>query len=182
MPRPAPLRPARRTRPGWRGAIALAAVALLPAAASAQSILQRVLGQTGAGMVSANIAETAAPSGPVPVLDGSVTLRAGPGAEPDAPALPLQPTLRHLDTATSVMAAVNTGQIRLDPLLPAASAATDLPGHAGVAANLAISNAQVLGQIDLRVEGATGPDSAKQATSVLGSMNDGRITIVIDGP
>lgn len=180
MSRPAPLRPARRTRPGWPGAIAVAAVALLPAAAPAQSILQRVLGQTGAGMVSANIAETAAPSGAVPVLDGSVTLRAVPGAEPDA--LPLQPTLHHLDTATSVMAAVNTGRIRLEPSQPATSAATDMPGHAGVAANLAISNAQVLGQIDLRIEGATGPDSATQATSVLGSMNDGRITIVIPGP
>jgi hypothetical protein len=182
MPWPAPLRPARRTRPGWPGAIAVAAVALLPAAAPAQSILQRVLGQTGAGMVSANIAETANPSGPAPVLDGSVTLWAGPGTEPDAPAQPLQPTLRYLDTSTSVMAAVNTGRIRLEPSQPATSAATDVPGHAGVAANLAISNAQVLGHIDLRTEGVTTPDNATQATSVLGSMNDGRITIVIPGP
>ena len=182
MPRPAPLRPARRTLPGWRGAIALAAVALLPAAASAQSILQRVLGQMGAGVVSANIAETAAPSGHALVLDGSVTLWAGPGEEPDTLPPDLQPTLRYLDTSTSVMAAVNTGRIRLEPSQPASSAAPDLPGHAGVAANLAISSAQVLGHIDLRIEGVTVPGNATQATSVLGSMNDGSITIVIAGP
>lgn len=182
MPPTAPRRPDGRPLHGWCGAIALAAVALLPAAAPAQSILQRVLGETGAGMVSANIAETANPSGPAPVLDGSVTLWAGPGTEPDAPALPLQPTLRYLDTETSVMAAVNTGRIRLEPSQAPTSAATDLPGHAGVAANLAISNAQLFGHIDLRTEGVTTPDTATQATSVLGSMNDGRITIVIAGP
>jgi hypothetical protein len=182
MPRPAPLRPARRIRPGWRGAIALAAVALLPEAAPAQSILQRVLGETGAGMVSANIAETGGPSGQVPVLDGSVTLRAGPGTEPGTLPPGLQPTVRYLDTSTSVTAAVNTGRIRLEPSQPAASAAPDLPGYAGVAANLAVSSAQALGHIDLRIEGVTTQGSATQATSVMGSMNSGSITVVIAGP
>ena len=162
--------------------IAAASVCMLPAIASAQSILERVLEQTGAGVLMLNLAETGTSRGPQPELDGSITLSVGPGTDMDAPPPDWQPEFNMFDSATSVMSAVNSGTIRVNHLQPGSSPSVEIPGYVATAANLAVSDAQVLGHVDLRIEGVDLSGTGKQATTAIGSVNTGSIMIVISGP
>lgn len=192
--------PDRRRRAICVGAV-LIGMALQPGVAGAQSILDRVLkdidARAPAGMqpeLFLNMAEHAAVKDPAGSIlnrvDGSVRLYVtppeiaavaggslagaplpgGPGAAPSP--LGNQPGFQ--EVATLVSAANNTGLIEV-----ARSGGLVVDGYSAALGNIAAAGTDVLGAILKVGEGLAETAPGQQATSSVGSINTGGITIRI---